>query len=83
MALSGKLREKFQAFSTVFVAGAIATYYFTVYIAYQQYGLLGQTGGFSILVLCTLLSVWLSLKYNQQELALLSLAGGFITPFMV
>lgn len=83
MGVAHKLRKKYAAFSSVFVAGAIAVFYFTIGIAFHSYHLFGQTTAFIIMVLITVFSCLVSLSYNRKELAVLSLIGGFAVPFMV
>jgi uncharacterized membrane protein len=83
MGVAHKLRKKYAAFSSVFVAGAIAVFYFTIGIAFHSYHLFGQTTAFVIMVLITAFSSLISLSYNRKELAVLSLIGGFAVPFMV
>jgi Predicted membrane protein (DUF2339) len=83
MGIAHKLRQKYAAFSSVFVAGAIAVFYFTIGIAFHEYHLFNQTVAFSIMVVITAFSCLVSLSYNRIELAVLSLIGGFAVPFMV
>lgn len=83
MGIAHKLRRQYAAFSSVFVAGAIAVFYFTIGIAFHSYQLFGQTTAFIIMVLITIFSCLISLSYNRKELAVLSLIGGFAVPFMV
>ena len=83
MGIAHKLRKKYAAFSSVFVAGAIAVFYFTIGVAFHTYHLFGQTAAFIIMVLITVFSSLVSLSYNRKELAVLSLIGGFAVPFMV
>ena len=83
MGIAHKLRKKYAAFSSVFVAGAIAVFYFTIGIAFHNYQLFGQTTAFLIMVSITAFSCLISLSYNRKELAVLSLIGGFAVPFMV
>ena len=83
MGIAHKLRKKYAAFSSVFVAGAIAVFYFTIGIAFHTYHLFGQTTAFLIMVGITAFSCLISLSYNRKELAVLSLIGGFAVPFMV
>jgi uncharacterized membrane protein len=83
MGIAHKLRKKYAAFSSVFVAGAIAIFYFTIGIAFHSYHLFGQTTAFLIMVGITAFSCLISLSYNRKELAVLSLIGGFAVPFMV
>lgn len=83
MGIAHKLRKKYAAFSSVFVAGAIAVFYFTIGIAFHRYQLFGQTAAFMIMVGITTFSCLVSLSYNRKELAVLSLIGGFAVPFMI
>ena len=83
MGVAHKLRKKYAAFSSVFVAGAIAVFYFTIGIAFHSYHLFGQTAAFLLMVGITAFSCLISLSYNRKELAVLSLIGGFAVPFMV
>lgn len=83
MGVAHKLREKYAAFSSVFVAGAISIFYFTIAIAFHEYELFTQTVAFAIMTVITIFSVLVSVSYNRQELAVLSLIGGFAVPFIV
>lgn len=76
-------RTKFRAFSSVLVAGGITVFYFTIAIAFHQYHLIGQAAAFAIMVVITGLSIALTLGYDRKELAVISLLGGFATPFLV
>lgn len=77
------LRKSYTAFSSVLVGGGLAVLYFTIALAYHQYQLFGQTTAFIIMLVITAFSVLLSLLYDRQELAVIALVGGFITPFLV
>ncbi|WP_442969095.1 DUF2339 domain-containing protein [Psychroserpens sp.] len=81
--IAHKLRQKYAPFSSVLVAGAIAIYYFTIAIAFHEYKLFGQEVAFAIMVVITAFSCLISISYNRMELAILSLIGGFLVPFMV
>jgi len=76
-------RSGFRAFSSVLVAGGIAVFYFSIAIAFHQYGLIGQIPAFAIMVVITGLAVLLTLAYDRKELAVIALLGGLATPFMV
>jgi hypothetical protein len=78
-----RLRLQFKAFSSVLVAGAIAIFYFTITIGFQEYQIFSQSVAFVIMIIITGFSVYISLLYDRQELAILSLIGGFAAPFMV
>ena len=83
MAIAHKLKKNYAAFSSVLVAGAISIFYFTISIAFHDYHLFSQTVAFAIMVVITAFSTFVSVAYNRQELAVLSLIGGFAVPFMV
>lgn len=83
MAFAHRLRKRFKGFSSVLVAGAVATFYFTITIAFQQYHIFGQTVAFGIMVIITAFSIFVSIGYDRVELAALALVGGFAAPFMV
>ncbi len=83
LGVAHRLRAKFKAFSSVLVAGGIAVFYFTIGIAFHDYQLFSQTTAFIIMVVITAFSIFVSLAYNRQELAVMSAIGGFAVPFMV
>ncbi|MES2731373.1 MAG: DUF2339 domain-containing protein [Bacteroidota bacterium] len=81
--LAHRLRNSFSAFSSVLVGGGLSVLYFTIAIAFHQYHIFTQTAAFIIMVVITGFSIVLALSYNRVELAVVSLIGGFATPFMV
>lgn len=83
LGVAHKLREKFIAFSSVLVAGAVSVFYFTIGIAFHDYHLFSQTTAFLIMVFITIFAVFVSIIYNRQELGVLSTIAGFAVPFMV
>lgn len=83
MGVAHRLRKNFAAFSSVFVAGAISIFYFTIGIAFHDYHLFSQAVAFVIMVVITIFSALVSVSYNRKELAILTLIGGFSVPFMV
>ena len=81
--LAHRLRNTLAAFSSVLVGGGLAVLYFTIAIAFHEYGLFNQTAAFLIMVVITGFSILLSVSYNRVELAVISIIGGFATPFML
>lgn len=78
-----RLKAEFKAFSSVLVSGGISIFYFTLAIGFQEYHLYSQPIAFAMMVLVTAFSVLISISYNRQELAVLSLIGGFVSPFLL
>jgi uncharacterized membrane protein len=81
--LAHRLRLNYKAFSSVLVGGGLAVFYFTIALAHHQFHLFSQTVAFIIMLVITAFAVILSLLYNRQELAVIALIGGFVTPFLV
>ena len=81
--LAHRLQHTLPAFSSVLVGGGLSVLYFTIAIAFHEYQLFSQTAAFLIMVVITGFSILLSVSYNRVELAVLSLIGGFATPFML
>ncbi len=81
--LAHRLRKDYAAFTSVLVGGGLAIFYFTIALAYHQYHLFDQTVSFGIMIVITIFAVVLSLLYDRQELAVISMVGGYATPFMV
>ena len=78
-----KLRKTFKPFSSVLVGGGLAVFYFTIAIAFHDYQIFSQTVAFILMVLITAFAILLSIAYDRQELAVLSIVGGFSSPMML
>ena len=78
-----KLRKTFKPFSSVLVGGGLAVFYFTIAIAFQDYQIFSQTVAFLLMVVITAFAIVLSIAYDRQELAVLSIIGGFASPMML
>lgn len=83
ISLAHRLRNTYQTFSSILAGGGLATFYFTIMIAFQQFHLFSQTVSFIIMIVITTFAVALSLLYDRQELSIIALAGGFASPFLV
>lgn len=83
LGIAHKLRKALAAFSSVLVGGGIAVLYLTIAIAFHEYQIFSQVAAFVIMVCITGLAITFSIAYNRIELAVVSLLGGFASPFMV
>lgn len=83
LGIAHRLRTTVTAFSSVLVAGGLSVLYFTIAIAFSDYKIFSQTVAFVLMVVITGFSVLLAIAYNRSTLAVMSLVGGFATPFMV
>ncbi len=77
------LRKRYEGFSAILFSGAMAAFYFTTYGAFEYYGFLSRPIAFILMMLLTFLAVFISLKYNRQEIAILALVGSYGIPFLV
>ncbi|HEV2355388.1 MAG TPA: DUF2339 domain-containing protein, partial [Puia sp.] len=83
IALAHWLRHQYKAFSSVLMGGGTAVLYFSIALAYHEYQLFSQTTAFALMLAITAFAVAVSLLYNREELAVIALVGGFVTPFLV
>ncbi len=81
--LSYYLSKKYQAFSAILFSGAMAAFYFTTYGAFEYYGFLSRPIAFVLMLLFTWITVFVSLKFNREEIATLALVGAYGVPFLV
>ena len=83
LVVAERLQKKYRTFSSLLAGGAFAVFYLTVAIAFHFYHLSPQTVTFIILIVITLFMSILSVLYDRRELAIISLVGGFLAPFIV
>ncbi|WP_300699492.1 DUF2339 domain-containing protein [Bacteroides sp.] len=83
LATAGRLQKKYRTFSSLLAGGAFGVFYLTVAIAFHYYHLFSQTSAFLILIAITILMPILAILYDRRELAIISLIGGFLAPFIV
>jgi uncharacterized membrane protein len=76
-----KLKEKYQYFSSVLMAGGLAVMYFITYIAFSFYGLLPMWLAFVIMIITTGASVGIALWYNQKVIALIGQIAAYAIHF--
>ncbi len=81
--IAHRLRQHYVNFSSVLAGGGLAVFYFTITLAFHQFQLFSQSAAFIILVCITCFAVAIALLYNKQELAVISMVGGFASPFLV
>src|ERR1044072_2676855 len=65
--LAHRLHKNYKAFSSVLVGGGLAVFYFSIALAYKDYGLFSQIVAFIIMVVITIFAILLSLLYRSEE----------------
>lgn len=78
-----RFREKYTSFSAVLVSGAMATTYFMTYAAHVFYHLYPYGLTFALLLLTTMGTVYLALRYNLVVIAHFGLVGAYILPALI
>ena len=78
-----RLKERHKSFSAVLLSGGMATLYFITYAAYSFYGLFPQAVAFTMMVLFTAFTVFASIQYNLEVIAVIGLAGAYAVPFLL
>ncbi|HLP11729.1 MAG TPA: DUF2339 domain-containing protein [Flavobacteriales bacterium] len=84
IAIAHRLRKNFRTFSSVLIGGGIAVEYFTISYSHHVYHMFPSSlVALAVLVAITVFTVLLSVLYDRQELAIIAVIGGFLTPLMV
>lgn len=81
--ISLRLRKKYELFSMILFAGAMASIYFTTYAGYTYYAMFPRLAAFIAMLLLTLFTGYNALKYNRSQIAMLGLVGAYGIPFFV
>lgn len=75
-------REKYRQYSFFLSGGGLAILYLSIYSAFNYYHLISQAPAFIFMVIVTLIGAVLAIKQDSIWLSILSLLGGFLTPFL-
>jgi uncharacterized membrane protein len=80
---SQKLKTNYEDFSAVLLSGAIAIMYFVTFVSYSLYGLFHEALAFSLMTLFAVYTVFASVKYNREVIAIIGLVGSYAIPFLL
>lgn len=78
-----RLHKKYVSFGSVLVSGSIAILYFTTFFAFSLYQMMPHALAFGAMLLLTGYTVLLSIRWNQQVIALIGLVGAYAVPFLL
>lgn len=82
LVLGWRLRSKRLGYALALQGGAVGILYLTVFAALHLYTLLSPTAAFILLAAISALSATLAVLQNSLSVALLSVSGGFLAPFL-
>lgn len=78
-----KTYKKNKHFSLVLMGGSIATFYITIFAAFQLFDLVSHPIAFGCMIIITAGAYLLSMRQNESILSIIGTLGGFGTPFML
>src|SRR5688500_3672172 len=81
--ISLKIRKKYKVFSMILFSVSMASVYFTTYASYEYYSIIPRASAFILMLVFTFFTVYNSIKYNRQQIAILGLVGAYGIPFFV
>lgn len=77
-----RLRSKRRGYALALQGGAIGILYLTIFSALHLYSLLSATAAFGLLAAVSALSATMAVLQSSLAVALLSVTGGFLAPFL-
>ncbi|UCB43634.1 MAG: DUF2339 domain-containing protein [Dehalococcoidales bacterium] len=75
--------KKYPTFAQAISGGGIALLYLSVFAAYTMFGLVDFYPAVALLLLISISSALLALRYNSMALAIISIIGAFVAPFVL
>ena len=78
-----RLRSRYANYAYGLTGGGILILYLSIYAAFAFYELVGQAPAFIFMALVTTVAALLAARYGALPIAVLSLIGGFLTPFLL
>lgn len=76
-------KDKYRQYSFFISGGGLAILYLSIYGAFNYYNLISQATAFVFMVFITVGGIGIALVMNTEILAIVSLIGGFLTPYLV
>lgn len=77
-----RIREQYRNFSSILAGGGFAICFICIAIAFHLYDMFPATAAFVALIALTAVMTGISLRFDRQELAVVSIVGGFAAPFI-
>jgi uncharacterized membrane protein len=76
-------RKSYRGYAITVLGGGIAILYFSIFAAFSFYRLLPQSPALLLMVLITMATVVMSLRYDSRTIAVFATVGGFLTPALL
>jgi uncharacterized membrane protein len=81
--LSIRLKKNYQLFSAILFSGSMASVYFTTYAAFAYYHFIPGTVAFLVMVALTVYTIFMAIRYDRKEIAIVGMVGAYGIPFLV
>ena len=76
-------RKRYPTFAQALSGGGIALLYLSIFAAFAMFDLIGFYLAVGLLLLVSVASAVLALRYNSMALAIIGIIGAFLAPFML
>ena len=76
-------RRGYDFYGQMIAGGGVAVLYVSTYAAFNYYQLIERPTAFVLLAAISALGAWLADRHESQGLAVCSVTGGFVTPFLL
>ncbi|MEE9441726.1 MAG: DUF2339 domain-containing protein [candidate division Zixibacteria bacterium] len=78
-----KTYKKNKHFSQVLMGGGIATFYVTIFAAFQTFSLVSHPVAFACMIIVTATAYLIAIRQNESVLSIIGVFGGLGTPFLL
>ena len=76
-------RKEMRGYAVTILGGGVAILYFSIFAAFSFYHLLDQIPALLLMVLITVATVVMSVRYDSKTIAIFATIGGFMTPALL
>ena len=76
-------RKEMRGYAVTILGGGVAILYFSIFAAFSFYHLLDQIPALLLMVLITVATVVMSVRYDSKTIAIFATVGGFMTPALL
>jgi len=76
-------RKEMHGYAVTILGGGVAILYFSIFAAFSFYHLLDQIPALLLMVLITVATVVMSVRYDSKTIAIFATVGGFMTPALL
>ncbi|MBM7620840.1 putative membrane protein [Bacillus tianshenii] len=78
-----QMHHKREVLGQVLLGGGISVLILATFSMHSLYGMIGPILAFTLQVVWIIVGVWLTMRFSSQGLAIISVVGGFLVPFLI